>query len=297
MNILEDNQKKNQDILLENLDEFKKEIFSKIKNLKNNQPVVFEETKDIKNKSKENLSHIKENLKNINNNFPINNLKHSIHERDIDKLDFELGKNYQEDTSIFESYNNYLKKEENDKGNKYNIKDKVINIFNPMNKGNDYFNTNKESNLNKKDNYEVTNKNQIKINSGNKNKLKFEINPDNILNPNINNFAKKFYDRESNILYNQKINGNNICENYKILGESKNVEYKEKNKEDDLIKKLSEEYKLNEQNLSKSGYNNIINEIINKNENVKNENYKTQFNNIISFLEINKDLNLLPNNI
>ena len=35
MNILEDNQKKNQDILLENLDEFKKEIFSKIKNLKN----------------------------------------------------------------------------------------------------------------------------------------------------------------------------------------------------------------------------------------------------------------------
>ena len=166
-----------------------------------------------------------------------------------------------------------------------------------MNKGNDYFNTNKESNLNKKDNYEVTNKNQIKINSGNKNKLKFEINPDNKLNPNINNFAKKFYDRESNILYNQKINGNNFYENYKILGESKNVEYKEKNKEDDLIKKLSEEYKLNEQNLSKSGYNNIINEIINKNENVKNENYKTQFNNIISFLEINKDLNLLPNNI
>ena len=297
MNILEDNQKKNQDILLENLDEFKKEIFSKIKNLKNNQPVVFEETKDIKNESKENLSHIKENLKNINNNFPINNLKHSIHERDIDKLDFELGKNYQEDTSIFESYNNYLKKEENDKGNKYNIKDKVINIFNPMNKGNDYFNTNKENNLNKKDNYEVTNKNQIKINSGNKNKLKFEINPDNKLNPNINNFAKSFFERENNILYNQKINGNNFYENYKILSESKNVEYKEKNKEDDLIKKLSEEYKLNEQNLSKSGYNNIINEIINKNENVKNENYKTQFNNIISFLEINKDLNLLPNNI
>ena len=297
MNILEDNQKKNQDMLLENLDEFKKEIFSKIKNLKNNQPVVFEETKDIKNESKENLSHIKENLKNINNNFPNNDLKHSIHERDMNNLDFELGKNYQEDTSIFESYNNYLKKEENDKGNKYNIKDKVINIFNPMNKGNDYFNTNKESNLNKKDNYEVTNKNQIKINSGNKNKLKFEINPDNKLNPNLNNFAKSFFDRENNILYNQKINGNNFYENYKILSESKNVEYKEKNKEDDLIKKLSEEYKLNEQNLSKSGYNNIINEIINKNENVKNENYKTQFNNIISFLEINKDLNLLPNNI
>ena len=215
----------------------------------------------------------------------------------MNNLDFELGKNYQEDTSIFESYNNYLKKEENDKGNKYNIKDKVINIFNPINKGNDYFNTNKEDNLNKKDNYDVNNKNHIKINSGNKNKFKFEINPDNKLNPNINNFAKSFFDRENNILYNQKINGNNFYENYKILSESKNVEYKEKNKEDDLIKKLSEEYKLNEQNLSKSGYNNIINEIINKNENVKNENYKTQFNNIISFLEINKDLNLLPNNI
>ena len=216
----------------------------------------------------------------------------------MDKLDFELGKNYQEDTSIFESYNNYLKKEENDKGNKYNIKDKVINIFNPINKGNDYFNTNKEDNLNKKDNYEVTNKNQIKINSGNKNKLKFEINPDNKLNPNINNFAKKFCERENNILSNQKMDRNNIFENYKILSESKNKDIKEiKEEENELIKKLNKQYKLNEKELSKSGYNNAINEIINKNENVKNENYKAHYNNIINFLEINKDLNILSNNI
>ena len=281
MNILEDNQKKSQEILLENLEQFKNEIFSKLKNLNNNQPLIYDETKNkFNNKEHQNnLNKINQNIKNINNNLPINNLKNDYQENDIDNNDFELGKNYQEDFSISESYNNIFKRQDNNKGNNNQLKDKNIKNIKPTKQEENYFNKN--------NNYD----------NNNENRHNFEINPDNKLNPNINNFAKKFYDRESNILYNQKINGNNICENYKILGESKNVEYKEKNKEDDLIKKLSEEYKLNEQNLSKSGYNNIINEIINKNENVKNENYKTQFNNIISFLEINKDLNLLPNNI
>ena len=90
---------------------------------------------------------------------------------------------------------------------------------------------------------------------------------------------------------------NNIFENYKILSESKNKDIKEiKEEENEKIKKLREQYKLNEKELSKSGYNNAINDIINKNENVKNENYKAHYNNIINFLEINKDLNILSNN-
>ena len=279
MNILEDNQKKSQEILLENLDQFKKEIFSKLKDLKNKQPLIYDETKDkFNNKDHQNnLNDIKQNIKNINNNnYPINNLKNDYQENDIDNNDFELGKNYQEDFSITESYNNIFKRQENDKGNNNQQRDKNINNIKHINEGENY--------LDKKNNY-------------NENRPNFEINPDNKLNPNINNFAKKFCERENNILSNQKMDRNNIFENYKILSESKNKDIKEiKEEENEKIKKLREQYKLNEKELSKSGYNNAINEIINKNENVKNENYKAHYNNIINFLEINKDLNILSNN-
>ena len=280
MNILEDNQKKSQEILLENLEQFKNEIFSKLKNLNNNQPLIYEKPKDKYNNKEHqnNLNKINQNIKNINN-YPINNLKNDYKENDIDNNDFELGKNYQEDFSISESYNNIFKRQENNKGNNNQLKDKNINNNKFIKEGENYFD--------KKNNYD----------NNNENRPNFEINPDNKLNPNINNFAKKFCERENNILSNQKMDRNNIFENYKILSESKNKDIKEiKEEEDELIKKLNKQYKLNEKELSKSGYNNAINEIINKNENVKNENYKAHYNNIINFLEINKDLNILSNN-
>ena len=125
------------------------------------------------------------------------------------------------------------------------------------------------------------------------NQPNFVINSTNeLVEPKVNNFAKKFYEREKNILFTKKMNESGFSENYKILNENDvNSENKEIRKENDLIEELNEKYNLNKQDLSKSGYNNIINEIINKNENVENEKYKAYFNNIISFLDINKDLN------
>ena len=224
----------------------------------------------------------------------MNNKNNITNKNDItDNNVFELGEKYQENTSILESYNYNFNKDENDVNN---------NNINPIKNKNPYFNlkkeenypiTNKEANLNKKDNNNkyIPDKNKNKIIIEKVNQPNFEVNPDNKLDPNVNNFAKKFYEREKNVLFTQKINQPDFSENYKILYEKKISENTEIKKEENLIEKLKDEYNLNKEDLTKSGYNNIINEIINKNENVQNENYKAYFNNIINFLEINKDLN------
>ena len=289
INILEENQSKNQEMLLKNLDDFKKEIFTQIKNLQNNQSLFFEEeknNKNIKNEIGKNLNDIKiENDKNlINNNISSTNNKNNItNKNDItDNNIFQLGEKYQENTSILESYNYNFNKDENDiSNNNINQMKNKNNIFIPPKENN--FNTNKEPNLNNKD--------KNKINIEKVNQPNFEMNPNNKLEENLNNFAKKYYEREKNILFTQKINQPDFDENYKILNENKISENTEIKKENEFIEKLNDKYNLNKEDLTKSGYNNVINEIINKNENVQNENYKAYFNNIISFLEINKDLN------
>lgn len=134
------------------------------------------------------------------------------------------------------------------------------------------------------------NKNQNKINLESINEPKFSINPINQLNPNLNNFTKKFTEREKK-LFAHKNNGEEIYENYKILEDDEIGQNQISDKEDEYIQKLKDKYNLNQKDLSKSGYNNIINEIIQKNEDVENQNYKAYFKNIVSFLEINKDLN------
>ena len=289
INILEENQSKNQEMLLKNLDDFKKEIFTQIKNLQNNQSLFFEEeknNKNIKNEIGKNLNDIKiENDKNlINNNISSTNNKNNItNKNDItDNNIFQLGEKYQENTSILESYNYNFNKDENDiSNNNINQMKNKNNIFIPPKENN--FNTNKEPNLNNKD--------KNKINIEKVNQPNFEMNPNNKLEQDLNNFAKKYYEREKNILFTQKINQPDFDENYKILNENKISENTEIKKENEFIEKLNDKYNLNKEDLTKSGYNNVINEIINKNENVQNENYKAYFNNIISFLEINKDLN------
>ena len=82
-----------------------------------------------------------------------------------------------------------------------------------------------------------------------------------------------------------------VLENYNILEENNEKENIYLKNEDELIEELRDKYQLNKEDISKSGYKNIINEIINKNENVQDANYKAYYNNILSFLEINKDLN------
>ena len=291
INILEENQSKNQEMLLKNLDDFKKEIFTQLKNLQNNQSLFFEEeknkNKNIKNEIGTNLNDIKiENDKNlINNNISSTNNKNNItNKNDItDNNIFQLGEKYQENTSILESYNYNFNKDENDiSNNNINQMKNKNNIFIPPKEENN-FNTNKEPNLNNKD--------KNKINIEKVNQPNFEMNPNNKLEQDLNNFAKKYYEREKNILFTQKINQPDFDENYKILNENKISENTEIKKENEFIEKLNDKYNLNKEDLTKSGYNNVINEIINKNENVQNENYKAYFNNIISFLEINKDLN------
>jgi hypothetical protein len=289
INILEENQSKNQEMLLKNLDDFKKEIFTQIKNLQNNQSLFFEEeknNKNIKNEIGKNLNDIKiENDKNlINNNISSTNNKNNItNKNDItDNNIFQLGEKYQENTSILESYNYNFNKDENDiSNNNINQMKNKNNIFIPPKEN--YLNTNKEPNLNNKD--------KNKINIEKVNQPNFEMNPNNKLEQDLNNFAKKYYEREKNILFTQKINQPDFDENYKILNENKISENTEIKKENEFIEKLNDKYNLNKEDLTKSGYNNVINEIINKNQNVQNENYKAYFNNIISFLELNKDLN------
>ena len=290
INILEENQSKNQEMLLKNLDDFKKEIFTQIKNLQNNQSLFFEEEKNdknIKNEIGKNLNDIKiENDKNlINNNISSTNNKNNItNKNDItDNNIFQLGEKYQENTSILESYNYNFNKDENDtNNNNINQMKNKNNIFIPPKEENNFI-TNKEPNLNNKD--------KNKINIEKVNQPNFEMNPNNKLEQDLNNFAKKYYEREKNILFTQKINQPDFDENYKIISENKISENTEIKKENEFIEKLNDKYNLNKEDLTKSGYNNVINEIINKNENVQNENYKAYFNNIISFLELNKDLN------
>ena len=288
INILEENQSKNQEMLLKNLDDFKKEIFTQIKNLQNNQSLAEEKSKNIKNEIGINLTDIKikndNNIININNISSTNNKNNITNKNDItDNNIFQLGEKYQENTSILESYNYNFNKDENDiSNNNINQMKNKNNIFIPPKEEN-HFNTNKEPNLNKKK--------KNKINIEKVNQPNFEMNPNNKLEQDLNNFAKKYYEREKNILFTQKINQPDFDENYKILNENKISENTEIKKENEFIEKINDKYNLNKEDLTKSGYNNVINEIINKNENVQNENYKAYFNNIISFLELNKDLN------
>ena len=288
LNILEDNQKKSQELLLENLNEFKNEIFAQLKNISNSQPLVYEENNSNINKNmkmiKSNDLNDEKNDTNLNNNISIN--KYNQNKDKNETNNFELGEKYQ-DSTILESYNN-LNKEENRITNQIKNKKDYIPIINEEN----YPNKNEENNIGKKDDEHINynNKNKIQISIGNINQPNFSINTDKKVEPEINNFAKKFIEREKNILFTHKDNQPDFPENYKILIENNDQNIISKN-EDELVKKLKDKYNLNENDLSKSKYNEAINEIINKNKNVENEHYKAYFKNIISFLEINKDLN------
>ena len=273
INIIEENQKKNHEMLLDNLNEFKKEIFSQIQNIKNNQSIIFENTKSNYFKNEKNITSIDIKDKNIENKENINN--------------FELGEKYQE-TTILENYNNNINEEEK---KQINQMEKKFNNVIPNIKEENNPNLLSSKNLNiTEEKQNDNNKNQNKINLESINEPKFSINPINQLNPNLNNFTKKFTEREKK-LFAHKNNGEEIYENYKILEDDEIGQNQISDKEDEYIQKLKDKYNLNQKDLSKSGYNNIINEIIQKNEDVENQNYKAYFKNIVSFLEINKDLN------
>jgi hypothetical protein len=81
-----------------------------------------------------------------------------------------------------------------------------------------------------------------------------------------------------------------LKENYKILDRSDNNSSIEIKKEEELIEELNNKYKLNEDDITKSEYNDIIKDIIKQNQNAQNEQYKAYFNNMLTFLDINNDL-------
>ena len=282
INILEENQKKNQQMILENLDEFKREIFSQLKSLKNNKTLSKAQTKPvlINDEQTSKIKDINNKDMNITNITNINNNNNTIN-----NTTFKLGENYQE-TTILDSMNDIFNPDE--KGKLQQPKKPYINnnIF-PIKEEEKQSTIEKDKDSN---NNNIINNNNI--NTEKKDNLNYVINNNNQIKSNINNFAEKFLEREKNILFtHNKDNQQDFYEKYKILQESINKQNNDLKKEDELIEKLNNKYNLNKQDLSKSGYNDIIKEIINKNENDQNENHKAYFNNILSFLEINKDLN------
>ena len=287
INILEENQKKNQQMLLENLDEFKKEIFSQLKSLKNNKKSSNPQPKNVLIND-EQISKLKDIQNNNNKDMNITNITNINNNNTINNTTFKLGENYQ-DTTILDSMNDIFNPDEK---NKFQQPKKPYinnNIF-PIKEEEKQSTIEKEKDSN---NNNIINNNNI--NTEEKYNLNYVINNNtnnNQSKSNVNNFAEKFLEREKNILFtHNKDNQQDFYEKYKILQESTNKQNNDLKKEDELIEKLNNKYNLNKQDLSKSGYNDIIKEIINKNENEQNENHKTYFNNILSFLEINKDLN------
>ena len=282
INNLEEIQKKNQESLLENFNSFKNEIFSQIKDFKNKQKLLIEKAKtQIINKEQNiKMNDANNNINmNIDNNNPINNMDITTNKNKINNTninDMELGEVYQENTYSMDSVDLIFGKGKNDISNQIKMENLTkINSENIINE----------------DEKENINDNELKIIPEEINIPNFKINNNNKIEPKIYNFAKKFYDREKQILFTKNLKQSKISENYKILEENNEKQNNNLIKEDELIKELNDKYKLNESNISENGYKNIINEIINKNENVQDANYKAYYNNILSFLEINKDLN------
>ena len=282
INNLEEIQKKNQESLLENFNSFKNEIFSQIKDFKNKQKLLIEKAKtQIINKEQNiKMNDANNNINmNIDNNNPINNMDITTNKNKINNTninDMELGEVYQENTYSMDSVDLIFGKGKNDISNQIKMEN-LTKIH--------------SENIINEDEKENVNDNELKIIPEEINIPNFKINNNNKIEPKIYNFAKKFYDREKQILFTKNLKQSKISENYKILEENNDKENNNLIKEDELIKELNDKYKLNESNISENGYKNIINEIINKNENVQDANYKAYYNNILSFLEINKDLN------
>ena len=282
INNLEEIQKKNQESLLENFNSFKNEIFSQIKDFKNKQKLLIEKAKtQIINKEQNiKMNDANNNINmNIDNNNPINNMDITTNKNKINNTninDMELGEVYQENTYSMDSVDLIFGKGKNDISNQIKMEN-LTKIH--------------SENIINEDEKENINDNELKIIPEEINEPNFKINNNNKIEPKIYNFAKKFYDREKQILFTKNLKQSKISENYKILEENNEKQNSNLIKEDELIKELNDKYKLNESNISENGYKNIINEIINKNENVQDANYKAYYNNILSFLEINRDLN------
>ena len=286
INNLEEIQKKNQELLLENFNSFKNEIFSKIKDFKVKQKLIIEKAKThIINEEQsikindDNNNDINMNLNNNNTINNINNMDSTTNKNNINNTninDLELGEVYQENTTVIDSVNLIFNQGKNDISNQ--IKNENLTKIN-------------SENIIHEDEKENINDNKSKINPEEINKPNFEINNNSKIDPNIYNFAKKYCNRENQILFTKNLRQSKVLENYNILEENNEKENIYLKNEDELIEELRDKYQLNKEDISKSGYKNIINEIINKNENVQDANYKAYYNNILSFLEINKDLN------
>ena len=284
IDLLEENQKRNQEMLINNLSEFKTEIISQLNELKQNHNLIYTQPNfDIINKNEIlKMNDINNNnYNNDDNNNTLDNLNNN-NENENNNNSFALGERYQEN-SIHESVNNNSNINDNE-NNKLKSEKLTNNFF--KNEKNLIINQEKETekNLN-------PNKTQ-KINLGKVTNPNFEINPDNKLQPDINNFISKFCEREKNILFKENMTEQDYQQKYKILGDENEANNKnnETKKEEELIEELNNKYKLNKDDITKSGYNNIINEIIEKNQNPQNEQYKAYFNNVLTFLDINKDL-------
>ena len=282
INILEENQKRNQEMLMNNLNEFKSDIISHLKELKQNHNLIYIQPKiDIINKNETiNINNIKNIEKDdfTNNNNPINNLS-NLNNNENNNNNLSLGDKYEE-SSIKES-TDINKNDNNDENNKLKS-EKFKNNIEPLKNEKNLMN-HQEKNMN-------NNNNKIKINLGKVTNPIFEINKDNNLQPDINNFVSKFCEREKNILFNENKLEEDLKENYKILDRSDNNSSIEIKKEEELIEELNNKYKLNEDDITKSEYNDIIKDIIKQNQNAQNEQYKAYFNNMLTFLDINNDL-------
>ena len=284
INLLEENQKRNQEMLINNLNEFKTEIISQLNELKQNHNLIYTQPKfDIINENE--IQKMNDINNNNDNNNSMNNLNNNNENDNNNNNSFALGEQYQENSN--ESFNNNSNKNDNE-----NNKLKGQKLTN--NNNIDFFKKEKNLIINQEKETEKNLKSdkKQKINLGKVTNPNFEINPDNKLQPEINNFISKFCEREKNILFKENMTEQDYQTKYKILKDENetNNENNETKKEEELIEELNNKYKLNKDDITKSGYNNIINEIIEQNQNTQNEQYKAYFNNMLTFLDINKDL-------
>ena len=315
-------QKKHNDNLKKSFSNFQNEIFSQLKNIKNNKPIIISNIiqDDIKNDINYNL---KKDVIQYNINYKINNdinynIKNDLNNKNKDcnnnKNINNLGQSYflqdsiNDEVNIKNNYINYINNNNINNNNLNNNKfeEKYINtniISNEKGEINNNINKNNEKNINLINILNDIEKDEKKeeINSNNmKEENNINLKMNNINNKNytiIKNFAENFFERENKILFGKthyKIK--DLADNYKIL----NNQNKENNinKTSQLIEELNNKYDLNDRNKkAKEQYRKIINDIY-KNNNLANNliqnAHHNYFNNLLEKMDLKK---YLDNNI
>ena len=196
-------------------------------------------------------------IQNINNNN-INNINNITNINNINNYT-QLGINYNDDTI---NNTTFFKNSVNNNTNNINIKNNIF--FNMNNINNDNNNKNENNNIN------------------------------NINKPKIKDFMNTFSERENKLLFTQEFNElSDLCKDYNILKDKNNNDENISNKTEELIGKINNQYNINDNNMTKEEYKQIINDILNNNEKLIKKNHN--FFDLLSIDKIKNDIKDIGN--